>query len=170
MHDGPPPYGFAMTSSLRRRLGTVLALIALASGVTLVAGPASPALAACSGSSCNGKDPNAQGCSGVNVSGTEVWQASFSVAMRYSSGCAARWTRLVIDDYLPTCCVPITISTERQIWSPYGYARTHWYSKQVGAGVEGSFWTVMTQNSSDDRHNACWRLGTGTWHCSPWIY
>lgn len=155
-----------------RRRPVALTLLALLLSCLAVAVTAQPAAAAsCYGSTCNGKDPNAQGCSAVNVAATQVWQSSFSVAMRYSSGCAARWTRMIVDDYLHTCCVPMYISIERQIYTPYGYARTHYYVKKVAAGLEGSFWTLMVQNSSDDRARSCWGINDSTPNnCSGWIY
>jgi hypothetical protein len=148
---------------------TLLVLLLSCLAVAVTAQPAAAAL--CYGSTCNGKDPNAQGCSAVNVVATEVWSDSFSVAMRYSSGCAARWTRMIIDDYLRTCCIPAYISIERQLWTPYGDKRTHYYVKKIGAGLEGSFWTPMVQNSSDDRARSCYEFGDSTPdNCSGWIY
>ncbi|MEU7997061.1 DUF2690 domain-containing protein [Micromonospora sp. NPDC049060] len=154
----------------KRLLSVFAAVLALGTGLAVVAGPASPALAACSGSSCNGKDPNANGCTATTPSGAAFWHSSYSVEMRRSSNCAAIWTRVTIDDYLPTCCLSISISIERQLYTPYGYSRTHYYTKEVGAGLEGSWWTVMTQNTSDDRHRSCERIGTSAWDCTAWIY
>lgn len=157
------------------RLVLVAAMFIGAGAVTV--GQATPAAAAgCSGSGCNGKDPQAQGCSSgaSSVSGAAIWASSFSVELRNSPACGARWTRLTVDDYLPTCCLAIRISVDRDLWTPYGWSRTNTYQKKVGSGLEGAFWTPMVLNNGSDRHRSCYRFEamdgsyTGSWSCTGW--
>ena len=163
------------TGNLLIRIVMVL-LMVLGTGVTAVA-TASPALAACSGSGCLGKDPNAQGCSASNIASTEMWYSSFSVAMRNSSGCRARWTRIVVDDYLPTCCSAIGIAIEvEQYYQGRGWGPLYFYSKKVGAGLEGNYWTAMVPNNiAETRTRSCWRFQAqddssyGSYTCSGWV-
>jgi hypothetical protein len=90
--------------------------------------------------------------------------------MRDSSTCSARWVRLVIDDYLPTCCVGIRISIESQRYYAGNWIAADYREQLVGAGLEGSFWTPMIANLSDDRARVCHRLETSnpSWTCSGW--
>ncbi|MDQ1045317.1 hypothetical protein QFZ76_003553 [Streptomyces sp. V4I2] len=157
------------------RLVLVVLMCASAGVITTV--QATPAAAAeCSGSSCNGQDPQAKGCSSgaSSVQGAAFWEASFSVELRHSPTCSARWTRLTVDDYLPTCCYAIRISIDRDLRTTYGWYRFATYQKKVASGLEGAFWTPMVQNSSDDRHRSCYRLEamdgswTGSWRCTGW--
>lgn len=150
-------------------------LLVFAGGIGAVA-TAAPALAACSGTGCAGKDPNAQGCSAANIASTELWYSSFSVAMRNSSGCGSRWTRIVVDDYLPTCCSAIGIAIEVEKYTQgRGWGPSYFYSKKVGAGLEGTFWTAMAPNLAEDRTRSCWRFQGqdnswyGAYTCSGWV-
>ncbi|USX53825.1 DUF2690 domain-containing protein [Lentzea sp. HUAS12] len=162
---------------MKRNRFLILALwLALALATGLTAAPAAQA-ASCYGSGCAGQDPQSTGCSSgaANVSGTEYWASSFSRAMRNSGTCSARWARLVIDDYLPTCCYAISTAIESQRYYAGNWIAGDWRSRRVGAGLEGSFWTPMIANLSDDRARVCHRLEAmdgswyGTWNCSGWV-
>lgn len=52
---------------------------------------AAPAVAACSGYSCHGLDPIAQGCSATSTTGNSG--SLVAVQNRYSQGCNANWAR-----------------------------------------------------------------------------
>jgi hypothetical protein len=155
------------------------ALLGLAAALTLALGvvavsSAAPAQAACYGANCAGQDPQAQGCSSdaTTVSGTEMWLESFSVAMRHSNRCSARWARIVIDQWLPWCCNAIRIAIERILrpsppLSPRGY-----YTKRIAAGTTGSDWTAMVPKIFGDHFQVCFRYenmdgsSAGEYHCS----
>ena len=112
------------------------------------------------------------GCTGTNVSSTEVWaeDESYSFAMRNSTNCSARWARWVYDSN--DCCVATYFSIERQIVTPYGYARAHYYVKKIGGAGVGTYWTSMVPNTLDDRTRVCYDWGDSTpdFDCSGWVY
>jgi uncharacterized protein DUF2690 len=160
----------------RSRFLVVLAGLALATG--LAAAPtAQAAPLPCVGAGCAGGDPQSSGCSASasTVSGTEYWAGSWSRSMRDSSACSARWGRIVVDDYLPTLGYAKSVAIESQRYYAGNWVAADWRSKRVGSGVEGSFWTPMIANSSDDRARVCHRLEAAdgswydTWNCSGWV-
>jgi hypothetical protein len=153
------------------RFMLVLALMTVGTvATTTLSAQAAPA-ASCYGTGCAGKDPQGQGCSpdAFNVGGTEYWASSFSRAMRNSNACGARWARLVIDDYLPTCCIAIYINIESQRYYAGNWIAADYRERRVGAGLEGTFWTPMIANLGDDRARVCHRLETSSWSCSGWV-
>src|SRR3954468_22073820 len=75
-----------------RALLTLLALVALFSSTT-IALSASPALALCSGSSCNGGNPNL-GCANDAYDLEVTTYSTVRMQLRYSPTCNAVWTRL----------------------------------------------------------------------------
>lgn len=160
----------------RSRFLIVLLGLCLTLGIATVP-TAEAAPLPCVGSGCAGGDPQSSGCSASasNVSGTEYWASSWSRSMRNSSACSARWARLVIDDYLPSCCYAISVAIESQRYYAGNWIAGDWRSKRVGAGLEGTFWTPMIANSSDDRARVCHRYEAqdGSWYnpwtCSGWV-
>jgi len=157
--------------ALKTVVRMMLAIVAV-TGVATVASPASPVYASCSGSSCSGLDPQANGCStSTTRTETALWLSSFSVELRYSPACHAMWTRITIDDYLPTCCVPIHVRVWRQTGSDSaGWSDAQIYTKTVNAGLEGAFWTAMVPDvSSGDRTRSCWGFDNSySGGCTSW--
>jgi len=80
----------------RLKAARVVTLIALSIVASIaVVAPATPAAAVgCSGSGCNGKDPQAQGCSPSARTIDEFSFAGIRFEMRYSPQCFAAWTRV----------------------------------------------------------------------------
>jgi hypothetical protein len=81
------------------------------------------------------------------------------------------WTRITIDDYLPTCCVPIHVRVWRQTGSDSaGWSDAQIYTKTVNAGLEGAFWTAMVPDvSSGDRTRSCWGFDNSySGGCTSW--
>lgn len=163
-----------MKNPLRMRFASLVAALAVAL-VALVA-PASPALAAsCVNAGCTGKDPSSTGCSSdaIRLPGSykDVYTGAnpVSVEVRQSATCSARWSRVTIDNEL-TCCIPVYLSVERQLYTPYGYSRTHYYVKKILAGQAGQFWTNMVDNTADDRFRACYGINDATPDlCGAWV-
>ncbi len=124
---------------------------------------------------CDGLDPQSSGCASSGV--TTPWadgnpspgSGSWSVQSKYNIGCRSAWTKITIDDYLPTCCGSITVRIDRLVWTPYGYYSGSSYYKTVGAGLEGSWWTPMVTAAYGDQIRACyyWSAGMGGYY-GPW--
>jgi hypothetical protein len=166
----------------RRLLGTgtrLIVAVALCLGLSTIVAPATPAFAAsCWQSSCTGKDPHSTGCDNDAVDAVppnQYWApgGNFSVSLRRSNACSVRWTRLIMDDYLPTCCNSIRIMVVRQQWTLGNWYTANVETKLVPPGINGRFWTPMTPKMGTDRHQFCYRFETpdghaGSWHCSEW--
>ncbi|BCX02564.1 MAG: hypothetical protein KatS3mg053_0502 [Candidatus Roseilinea sp.] len=63
----------------------------------LIGLPSNRAVAACYGSSCNGKDPVDEGCSGYTATYRTLTGVAgrIQVQLRYSPGCNANWSRTI---------------------------------------------------------------------------
>ena len=140
----------------------------------------SPALAAsCSGSTCQGKNPNSNGCSSdaVTLQGPvyylhDIGTTDLALSIRGSKACNARWVRLKIDAAINTHGIGYTIKIQRQVRTPYGYFDSGVYTKQILPFGEGQYWTPMVKNTNDDRIRMCMGTGTRTESlgCKSWIY
>jgi Protein of unknown function (DUF2690) len=185
MGHGPASYLYLPPTDLQtegslgmgpRRLLAVgarlIVAIALCLGLSIVVVPATAALAAsCWQSSCTGKDPNSTGCGNDAtdaVPPNQYWGRSFSVSLRRSNACSARWTRLIIDDWQPTCCSSIRILVVRQQWTLGNWYTANVETKLVGPGINGRFWTPMTPKMGTDRHQFCFRFETSSGYAAPW--
>ncbi len=164
-----------MVHKLRTRMAGLLLVLAATGGVAVAVAPASPAFAAsCYESSCEGKDPHSTGCDSSVSDRWANWNpppgaSSWSVELRYSSTCRAEWTKITVDDYQATCCSAITVRTDRLVYTPYGYYSGPSHSKTVNAGLEGSWWTVMTVSGPQDKFRSCYYWAPmGDYSCSPW--
>ena len=71
----------------------LLACLMLAVAVFSAIGVAPASAASCSGSTCQGKDPQTYGCSADAVDYTEITFNSDRMEMRYSAKCGAVWNR-----------------------------------------------------------------------------
>lgn len=176
------------------RIAGAVAVLLLIMTFGLVMSPTQAQAASCSGSSCNGKDPDAQGCGNdarylgpVTYLGPErdKWG---SIATRYSPNCRAVWTRLIVD---PTSYALryFRIRIERQAGAPFcspalansslnstapqpsdcfTWWTTHRYYKTLNPNSPGTYWTPMAQRTGgDERHRWCyqWRNNsTGGWY------
>jgi hypothetical protein len=127
------------------------ALFVAVTGLALVR--AEPAAAACTGSGCNGLNPNSH-CSTTGTPREWFIDATLTLQLRYSSGCSAYWGRAFHDcSYHPP---PLHIRVERQLYTPYGYYRTHVYYETAAPPCNGDpGWTFMAGNYGSDRHRAC---------------
>lgn len=134
-------------------------------------------MAGCSGSSCNGKDPSAQGCSATNAGGSRYFnvqgdRAYMSISVRDSSNCNARWARVIIDNWLGQYGPPfknkLRIRIQRQVGEGLcGAGReaavtdgdatpdcetwwtTHSYTKTLDCcSATGNYWTAMVQDTA----------------------
>lgn len=143
------------------RLGAVVLLATAALVAT-----AQPSMAAsCSGSSCAGKNPQTQGCSGDGATKKEYSSDIVTVQIRYSPSCDAFWTRVQAGTGPdPFCNVWAIIVQERYLYSrpdgEYFWQRTsqqrlatpHYASCHTGQ----LNWTYMIADSTVDRYKACW--------------
>jgi hypothetical protein len=83
---------------MNKRKPLAILLVTLLLGVFILSA-ATPALAVCSGTDCNGKDPQATGCSSgaYNVS-SQTYNgpngSSYLVELRWSPTCQTNWVRL----------------------------------------------------------------------------
>jgi hypothetical protein len=95
----------------RKRRGRRLIALVCALMFTVAAswafGPGPASASTCSGSTCNGKDPNTYGCSSDAVTldnWTDLW---LGVELRYSKKCYAAWARVRYLQSVPepgACC------------------------------------------------------------------
>lgn len=128
-------------------LVVVLALIAPTAAVAQSeppAAPAAPAVAAvsCTGIACNGKDPQASGCSADGRTLEDITVGSVRLEMRYSNACAAAWTRTtVIQSY---CCYS-EVSEIRAYGARNLLLRTY---RKAWPYPTGSNWTPMAGNNT----------------------
>jgi hypothetical protein len=85
-----------------RAVVTQISVLLLSLGAVLV--PAQPSLAAsCSGSGCNGRDPNTAGCAAGAVTKKEHSNDRETIEIRYSPTCRAWWGRVRVVTADPTC-------------------------------------------------------------------
>jgi len=162
-------------------LRSLLVIAVLAGGMVGVT--ASPAAAACNGSSCQGLDPGEEGCGGPTLEG--LWYTHWSVELRSSAltSCNARWARITVDYGRVLCCnhaIEIKVERQQRVSSNYPWSAGGRYTKMYYAAEEGSWWTKMVQNSaSPDRTRACyrdwvWNGGSdlsdpSSWECTSWF-
>src|SRR5262245_40323443 len=131
-----------------------VALLAGVGGVAVVTAP--PAAAACTGSGCNGLNPNLH-CTATSTPREWFVDRELTLQLRYSAGCNAYWGRAFMgcSKHPP----PLHIRVERQIQRtipPYGYSRTHVYFDAVSPNCNGNpGYTFMAGNYGSDRHRAC---------------
>jgi hypothetical protein len=166
----------------RRRLRPGLLVAGLVLGVGgVVLGPASPALASCWENSCNGLSPTAQGCSAASTPGNRTISDTYTIQLRWSSGCWAYWARAK----QATCYSgsPIAYARmQRQLWSPYGYYDTNvYYSGQVPCDGNYAVTSMVGDVAGNGyRYRACvaWAFDLRSpsswpeswWYCVDWVY
>jgi hypothetical protein len=136
----------------------LLVVAMLASG--LVGVSASPSFAAgCFGTSCNGRNPDSNGCTADTVwdyyhnGGGSV---QYTLQIRKSANCGAVWGRIIKQD-----CYGGSkhwyVSIEHMQWTPYG-----WYLTRDGTATSGNStcdggreWSYMRTYNSYDRYRVC---------------
>lgn len=148
--------------STRSTIARTLTAVALACTTLAVTGGPSGATTAlsCKGASCVGKDPADYGCDAdavrVAISSSSTWESS--VRLMRSAKCSAYWA-VGVDE--SSCCGSSVVKATRQIKTTYG-----WYNQRVQTVSHSngalSRWTPMNQNTSGDRHQACYYTCT-TW-------
>lgn len=142
-------------AALRRRGAGRRAMLLAALCISLAgvsASQAPPAAAACRGSGCNGLNPGAH-CSATSTPREMFIDNAITLQLRYSSTCQAMWARAV-----QSCNAtpPLELRVERQIYSPYGYYRTHVYYEVVQVPCNGNpGYTRMVGNYGTDRARSC---------------
>lgn len=117
---------------------------AVAEGSQATAASAAPEVAAvsCTGIACNGKDPQASGCSADGRTLEDITVGSLRLEMRYSNACAAAWTRTtVIHSY---CCYS-DVSEIRAYGARGVHLRTY---RKAWPYPTGSNWTAMAGNNT----------------------
>src|SRR6266545_3780106 len=144
-----------LAAIIRTRGAQLLLVLALAvaTGAVTVAQARPAAAATCSGSGCNGKDP-ASYCSATSTPREWFIDQDTTLQLRYSSKCHAFWGRAFqsCGKHLP----PLHIRVERQIYTPYGYARERVYYDVAGVPCNGDpGWTRMVGNYDSDRQRSC---------------
>jgi hypothetical protein len=148
---------------MRRLLRTrsVLALLALVTLLSTagVAVGASSAVAACTGSGCNGQDPNVNGCSSGAYDLDDTTYSYIRVELRYSPTCKAVWTRLTS---LQTCTVypqyRLPIAQTRvysSSSSPWDSPIARWSGAPSGCGNGYVWWSPMAGPFSSYWFRAC---------------
>jgi hypothetical protein len=105
---------------------------------------AAPQLAAvsCTGTACNGKDPQAQGCSPDGRTLEEFFTGYYRVELRYSNACAAAWTRAT--GACDAGCIQDHVAEIR------GYGTKGVLLRKYSQVTErnGSMWTKMIGNNT----------------------
>jgi hypothetical protein len=151
-------------------LARVLLVFVMAVAGIVIGGQAS-AQAACSGAGCTGLDPQAQGCTSgaTDLGGTYYLEQPgqrYSMVVRTSSACNARWARMIID--VNPCCFARELAVETQRLVGSTWVALDFRTVTIGAGQVGTFWTNMVANRSDDRVRVCNQIGTSGWVCGGW--
>jgi Protein of unknown function (DUF2690) len=175
---------------LRRQVITLVALCVAAGGVAVMAPP--PAVAVpCTGSGCNGKDPDATGCNDPAIAGRpvtrfsrtvwweDVWAHSFQI--RHSPGCEAAWGRFIRDDCGSGARIPYHkwFRIQTQVWSGSAWLSYTTRTKDM-SGTQpcdgGTNWTLMVPGQSGTRTRICWQYtyyevppSGDRWNCSSWL-
>ncbi|MGW6442714.1 hypothetical protein [Lentzea sp. NPDC055074] len=153
---------------MRTAVTRVLLVIVMAVAGIVIGGQVS-AQAACNGAGCTGLDPQAQGCAATDLGGTYYLEPSsqrYSMVVRTSSACNARWARMIID--VNPCCFARELAVETQRLVGSTWVALDFRTVTIGAGQVGNFWTTMVANRSDDRVRVCNQIGTAGWVCGGW--
>jgi len=113
-------------------------VVSFVAAMTAVVAPAARAdpPPPCYGSGCNGKDPQATGCSGsfaYTVASFTVDYGYIRVMLRYSDWCHANWTTVSIQQYAP--------ADGGEFWVENTYGNKQYYGFDVGQ--YSTFWTNM---------------------------
>jgi hypothetical protein len=141
----------------RRRM--VLMIVMVLVGMVFVL-PAAPAFAVtCSGSGCEGKNPQTTGCSTDAITAYSTAIPNGKVELRWSQTCETFWSRVT------SWIGPTTIRTrvQRQSGSPSTYDDIDYGATQAYNDK------MMYDLFLGPRHRACGRLGSDTtWHCTIW--
>ncbi|MFD4635960.1 hypothetical protein ACFWN2_01525 [Lentzea sp. NPDC058436] len=148
---------------------TRLLLVFVMAVAGIIIGGQGAAQAACNGAGCTGLDPQAQGCTATDLGGTyylEPGSQRYSMVVRTSSVCNARWARMIID--VNPCCFARELAVETQRLVGSTWVALDFRTVSIGSGVVGNFWTTMVANRSDDRVRACTQIGTTGWTCGGW--
>ncbi|MFD5831630.1 DUF2690 domain-containing protein [Lentzea sp. NPDC060358] len=154
--------------SVKSAIARVLLVLSVVVAGIVMGGNAS-AQAACNGAGCTGLDPQAQGCAATDLAGTSYleWAGrNYSVVVRHSSACNARWARVFFD--ANPCCFTREVAVETQRLVGSNWVALDFRTVTIGAGQVGAYWTTMVANRSDDRVRACDRLTTSGWTCGNW--
>ena len=120
------------------RIVQALVVMSFVAAMTAVVAPAARAdpPPPCYGSGCNGKDPQATGCSGsfaYTVASFTVDYGYIRVMLRYSDWCHANWTTVSIQQYAP--------ADGGEFWVENTYGNKQYYGFDVGQ--YSTFWTNM---------------------------
>ncbi|MFD2354198.1 hypothetical protein ACFSTC_40335 [Nonomuraea ferruginea] len=153
---------------------------ATVAGVSPLAAESPSTALACSGTSCNGKNPNTEGCSATGTP-RELFLHSgrYTLQLRDGAGCRAFWGRIVRDD-----CDLIQgfahLRVQRRQWTTYGWYTTHTYYRiQSSVPCNGGVgYTSMVGNANDDNFRACHSgyitasapstIPESAWTCTSW--
>jgi len=110
------------------RIAILLAALTVAMGGLVLPGSPAMAAAACNGSGCTGRDPQAQGCSPDSRTIDEFTYLGARFELRYSPACFAAWTRVTSPTHFNTLFAQIRTDGNTV------------YGVQV---TEGQHWTQM---------------------------
>ena len=84
--------------SVRRSAAAAVTVLAMAGSIAVLGPVGTASAASCHGTSCNGKDPQATGCSADAVGVGDVLEPTgnpyLTAELRYSAACDAAWVRL----------------------------------------------------------------------------
>lgn len=138
-----------------RRRWLTIAVTALMVAASLFVAPSTASAAGCYRGTCNGKDPDAQGCTGSTMDSRNFLSPEARVDLRYSSVCDANWARLVYSGPF-NCCVQFTLREEVQRWNGSAWVAYRHQDRVFTYGAtQANVWTLMTPNETNDRHRAC---------------
>lgn len=129
------------------------AIITAVAGMILVSPPAQAAT--CSGTGCNGKDPEATGCSaGATVADSVALYPSGRAQLRWSPSCGTNWVR-ILDFPGGSSSIRITVSSEYgsvPFLAP-GTPGSHWGNMVYAPGcARGDVLYVTDSGSHQDVH------------------
>ncbi|MEV4800317.1 DUF2690 domain-containing protein [Nonomuraea sp. NPDC049421] len=167
---------------LKRLTMTMAVVVAAATiaGVSPATADSEAAVLACSGSSCNGKDPNAEGCA-TTATPREIYPAEgrYTLQLRAGAGCRAFWGRITRDD-----CSLVQgmahLRVQRRFYElANGWRVTHTYYRiQRSVRCDGGVgWTHMVGDGANDNFRACFSnyittspssIPDNQWTCTAW--
>lgn len=143
------------TRSVPNTRWLAVAFAALMVAASFFLAPSTAYAAGCYRTGCNGKDPNAQGCTGQTLTSKQFLSPEARIDLRYSSVCDANWARLVYSGPF-NCCVQFILREEVQRWNGSAWVYYQHRDKTFTYGAtQSNIWTLMTANETNDRHRAC---------------
>jgi len=162
----------------RRRASVLVAIVAIAVGGAVVISPQSASAVGCSGHTCNGRDPEANGCdTGPTQTRTRFSKTvddMWTYQLRHSFACLSMWGRFIRDDCSYPSPVHHWLRVDTQIWSlnewrPYATQVDDMWGETSNCNG-GTAWTPMVPGQENTRSRLGWGTNVSSSPPSSWSY